>query len=46
LRFPTLGSLYGWEFGKDGRTLNVRVEGQLTVNDIAVARQGACDGLA
>jgi DNA-binding transcriptional LysR family regulator len=45
LRFPTLGGLYAWEFEKGGRTLNVRVEGQLTVNDIALARQGACDGL-
>jgi DNA-binding transcriptional LysR family regulator len=45
LRFPTLGGLYAWEFEKNGRTLSVRVEGQLTVNDIALARQGACDGL-
>ncbi len=45
LRFPTLGGLYAWEFEKDGRMLNARVEGQLTVNDIALARQGACDGL-
>jgi DNA-binding transcriptional LysR family regulator len=45
LRFPTLGGLYAWEFEKDGRVLSVRVEGQLTVNDIALARQGACDGL-
>jgi DNA-binding transcriptional LysR family regulator len=45
LRFPTLGGLYAWEFEKDGRALSVRVGGQLTVNDIALARQGACDGL-
>ena len=45
LRFPTLGGLYAWEFEKDGRALSVRVDGQLTVNDIALARQGACDGL-
>lgn len=45
LRFPTLGGLYAWEFEKDGRTLSVRVEGQLTVNDIALARQAAGDGL-
>jgi DNA-binding transcriptional LysR family regulator len=45
LRFPTHGSLYAWEFEKDGRALNVRVEGQLTVNEIALARQAACDGL-
>jgi DNA-binding transcriptional LysR family regulator len=45
LRFPTHGGLYIWEFEKDGRALNVRVEGQLTVNDIALARQAALDGL-
>ncbi|MFK5151328.1 LysR substrate-binding domain-containing protein, partial [Klebsiella pneumoniae] len=33
LRFPTYGGLYAWEFEKDGRALNVRVEGQMTVND-------------
>lgn len=32
LRFPTLGGLYAWEFEKDGRELNVRVEGRLTFN--------------
>ena len=45
LRFPTLGGLYAWEFEKDGRELQVRVEGQLVVNDIALARQAACAGL-
>jgi len=45
LRFPTLGGLYAWEFEKDSRALNVRVEGQLTVNDIALARGAAIDGL-
>lgn len=33
LRLPTLGGLYAWEFGKNGRPLNVRVEGQFTCND-------------
>jgi DNA-binding transcriptional LysR family regulator len=45
LRFPTHGGLYAWEFEKDGRALNVRVEGQLTVNDTAIALQAALDGL-
>ena len=45
LRFPTLGGLYAWEFEKGGRALNVRVEGQLIVNDAALARQAALDGL-
>ena len=41
LRFPTYGGLYAWEFERDGRALNVRVEGQLIVNDIVLARQAA-----
>jgi DNA-binding transcriptional LysR family regulator len=44
LRFPTLGGLYAWEFEKDGRALTVRVEGQLIVNEVALARQAALDG--
>lgn len=45
LRFPTLGGLYAWEFEKARRELQVRVEGQLVVNDIALARQAALGGL-
>ena len=45
LRFPTHGGLYAWEFEKAGRALNVRVEGQLTVNDPALALQAALDGV-
>lgn len=45
LRFPTYGGLYAWEFEKDGRALNVRVEGQMTVNDTSLALQAAMDGL-
>lgn len=45
LRFPTHGSVSVWEFEKAGRPLNVRVEGQLIVNDIALMRQAALDGL-
>jgi DNA-binding transcriptional LysR family regulator len=45
LRFPTLGGLYAWEFEKGGRALNVRVEGQLIVNEIALALEAARDGL-
>ena len=33
-----------WDFEKDGRVVNVRVEGQFIVNDTAVVRQ-AVDGL-
>lgn len=45
LRFPTYGGLYAWEFEKAGRALNVRVEGQLIVNDPALAFQAAVDGI-
>ena len=44
LRFPTYGGLYAWEFERGGRTLNVRVEGQVIVNEISLARQAARDG--
>jgi DNA-binding transcriptional LysR family regulator len=45
LRFPTYGGLYAWEFEKDGRALNVRVDGQMTVNDTTLALQAAMDGI-
>lgn len=45
LRLPTRGGLYVWEFEKDGRPLNVRVEGPLVVNDMNLVRQGALAGL-
>lgn len=45
LRFPTLGGLYAWEFEKRGRAINVRVEGQLIVNEVTLARQAALDGI-
>ncbi len=45
MRFATLGNVYTWEFEKGSRELNVKVEGQLTVNDIAVIRQAALNGV-
>jgi DNA-binding transcriptional LysR family regulator len=45
LRFPTRGGLYAWEFEKAGRALNVRIEGQFVVNEIALALQAAAGGL-
>ncbi|UKJ72502.1 LysR family transcriptional regulator [Azospirillum brasilense] len=45
LRLPTLGGVYAWEFEKGTREINVRVEGQLTVNDIVVIRNAALHGL-
>lgn len=45
MRLATLGGVYAWEFEKGSREINVKVEGQLTVNDIAVIRRGALEGL-
>lgn len=44
LRLPTLGGLYAWEFERDGKPLNVRVEGQLTTNDVDLMINAALDG--
>ncbi len=44
LRFPTYGGLYAWEFERDGRAVNARVEGQVIVNEIGLALQAARDG--
>ena len=44
MRMPTLGGVYAWEFEKKSREIAVRVEGQLTVNDIAVIKQAALNG--
>ena len=45
LRLPTLGGLYAWEFERDGRPLNVRVEGSFTSNDPDMIVAAAVDGL-
>lgn len=45
LRLPTLGGLYVWEFEKDGRELNVRVEGPLVFNDMGLILKAALAGL-
>lgn len=45
LRLPTLGGVYAWEFEKGSREINVRAEGQLTVNDIQVIRRAALNDL-
>lgn len=44
LRLATLGSLYAWEFERDGRPLNVRVEGQLVFNDPELLLRAAEQG--
>lgn len=42
------GSIYAWEFGKDGRELRVKVRGQLVLNDVGliVAAAAAGHGIA
>jgi len=41
LRLQTSGGLYAWEFEKGGRELKVRVDGQLTFNDIPMVLEAA-----
>ncbi|HEY1858579.1 LysR family transcriptional regulator [Acidocella sp.] len=41
LRLPTLGGFYPWEFEKDGRALNVRVDGRLAFNNARLILQAA-----
>ena len=45
LRLPTLGGLYAWEFEKDQRPLNVRVDGQFICNDVPMIIDAAINGL-
>jgi len=45
LRMPTYGGLFLWEFEKNGQELNVRVEGQLVFNNIAMRLEAALQGL-
>src|SRR4051794_12839268 len=46
LRLPTHGgSLYAWEFGRNGRDLNVRVEGQLIFNGADALLNASLHGL-
>ncbi len=45
LRLPTLGGLYAWEFERNGRPVNVRVDGQFICNDVPMIIEAALDGL-
>lgn len=45
LRLPTYGGLYAWEFGKGGREIRVRVEGQVTFNGSRPLLDAALSGL-
>ena len=44
LRFPTHGNLYAWEFEKDGKSLNVKVDGQLVFGRIYQNLEAALNG--
>lgn len=44
LRMANHGNLYAWEFEKDGRTLNVRVDGPLIFNSPEMCLKAAVDG--
>jgi DNA-binding transcriptional LysR family regulator len=46
IRLPTVGGLYAWEYEKEGRVVNVRVDGAQIVNDVEMVVQAAQDGLA
>lgn len=45
LRLPTRGGLYAWEFERDGRQMNVRVDGQFTFNNLRLMVDAALAGL-
>ena len=45
LRRVTRGGYFPWEFEKRGREINVRVERQLAVNSLELARSAALHGL-
>ena len=44
-RMMASGSLYPWEFERDGRELDVKVDGPLTFNEPALMLEAAADGL-
>jgi DNA-binding transcriptional LysR family regulator len=44
-RFPTSGGLWAWEFEESGREIKIRVDGQLTFNNIFHALDAALAGL-
>jgi len=45
IRMQTKGGLYTWEFGRDGRDLNVRVEGPLILNGVPMILAAAAEGI-
>ena len=45
MRLPTMGGLYAWEFQHDRREIRVRVEGQLTFNNLQTRIDAALAGI-
>lgn len=45
IRLPTYGGLFPWDLEKDGREVNVRVEGQLIFNNVGLRLASALQGL-
>ncbi|WEF26165.1 LysR family transcriptional regulator [Klebsiella aerogenes] len=45
MRLPTRGGLYAWEFERDGQEVRVRVEGQITLNNLPQRIDAAESGL-
>lgn len=45
MRLPTLGGLFPWDLEKNGHEVNVKVDGQLVFNNIAMRLNSALDGL-
>jgi DNA-binding transcriptional LysR family regulator len=41
---PTSGGLYAWEFARDGRSVNVRVDGPFVLNDQQLLIDAALHG--
>jgi DNA-binding transcriptional LysR family regulator len=46
LRLPTYGGLYAWEFAKNGRGLQVQVQGQMIFNTTPQMLTAALEGYA
>lgn len=45
IRLPTYGGVFPWDLEKDGHEVNVRIEGQLVFNNLALRLNSALDGL-
>lgn len=45
IRLPTYGGIFPWDLEKEGHEVNVRIEGQLVFNNLALRLNSALDGL-